>query len=1127
MIRNHTCSKASAARDGSEIGFGARPDAARDVAAVALMVAALVLVTSVAAAMGQEPRLTVKEPATAQVVPPRTPERGRWSWNSQPSEVTATGDRVWKPQPFKFAPGASTRYIDFDGGDDSHDGKSKEAAWKHHPWDAAATGQALACKGINTYVFKRGVIYRGTMVIAESGEMGNPIRLTSDPGWGAGEAMIYGSERITGWKQGAQHADIPDAAKVWYADLSFAPRSVWEERAGKIERIELARMPNWKVSDPDDVLSEWWTWEQPEWWTGKDQIDYQGHRAHIGIDTKHLTQSADYYKDAVVRTEYGVVMGTPFPTRVEGYDPVKKGVVFQGLYMGDSEKIITKNRYYLEDKPQYLASPGLFWFEKKDQGGRLYLRLSDDRDPNQAVVEVARHLNLIQDRASASAPDRLDILTPVELEKVNTQGVAHLEITGLTFQFTNTYWDLVQPIWMNQAVDNACIRLLGNSDDIRIANCKFAHVNKAVRINTITDACRIDHIAITDNQAEYCDHCAFSISDEIINRLGPVRVLMGDVKFLRNRLYEVGMKTFQQDHDFAVRIATPQTAEVAGNVTNRTYCSGLFIQRGRNIAHPDLCDMPLARTLIYGNQVVDSLLTANDWGGIEVCGAGDACVFNNISGHPCGYWNWNYTPKSRCGGGQGMAYYLDFGASKTYLFNNVAWGRTSDLGSKECSNSAFYESGPWIFNAFFNNTIHNFAMGSNWSPVAGYHLFLGNVWSGVGSWIWMHGKLKEDAGGLVKEEYPIATDGYGRNVFYQISPELAVFEASGRKHDTIDSMSKGLTEHKAMADDVGTLASASPFRDAPQHDFRPAAESAAIGRGAKVFVPWALYRTVGEWHFRRNNADPAVVLDTHYGGEPYVLNPVDYVRLILHPLKAINVTAADYVEGPLENWTAGALQFNGKDQYATLTHADMTHPFEQAILKPGSSEKQKMTVSGKELITPDIDTQNLLIEAYFRTQAGHAGSVLVSKMAGTGYQLAVNQAGSITLTLATANAKAEVATGTTVNDGKWHHVLAEVDRPGKVVRVYVDGNPSAEEAIDLAPEASLSNTGDLLVGRNADGCFFAGEMEFLRIARGTLKDAKTSIEELYDWEFDGPFLRDFVGVKPAGNRDAGAFQHVE
>ena len=52
---------------------------------------------------------------------------------------------------------------------------------------------------------------------------------------------------------------------------------------------------------------------------------------------------------------------------------------------------------------------------------------------------------------------------------------------------------------------------------------------------------------------------------------------------------------------------------------------------------------------------------------------------------------------------------------------------------------------------------------------------------------------------------------------------------------------------------------------------------------------------------------------------------------------------------------------------------------------------------------------------------------------------------------------------------------------------------------------------------------FAGAIDFLRVCRSTLAESKTSIEELYAWEFDGPFLRDFANKAPAdGKRDAGA-----
>ena len=54
---------------------------------------------------------------------------------------------------------------------------------------------------------------------------------------------------------------------------------------------------------------------------------------------------------------------------------------------------------------------------------------------------------------------------------------------------------------------------------------------------------------------------------------------------------------------------------------------------------------------------------------------------------------------------------------------------------------------------------------------------------------------------------------------------------------------------------------------------------------------------------------------------------------------------------------------------------------------------------------------------------------------------------------------------------------------------------------------------------------FRGSIDYLRLSKGTLEDAETTIEELYDWQFDGPFLRDFFGNKPTGaRRDVGAIE---
>jgi hypothetical protein len=263
-----------------------------------------------------------------------------YEWQKQQAEVVDNGDLKWAPKPFVFQKGTSTRYIDFENGNDNNDGRSPNTAWKHHPWDVYASGKSKTNSGIHTYVFKRGVIYRGTLIASESGEPDNPIRLTSDPNWGTGEATLSGAELVSGWKKGNAHSKIPDSDKVWSTDIDFAPRGLWMVTDKAIIKISLARTPNWTVSDPEDVMSEWNVWEQPNWWErDKHKAKVNGKIVHKATDTKNITKEADYYTGAYVWTEWGILIGNPFPTKIEAV--VDGGLAFQGIWFRDSGTIIT------------------------------------------------------------------------------------------------------------------------------------------------------------------------------------------------------------------------------------------------------------------------------------------------------------------------------------------------------------------------------------------------------------------------------------------------------------------------------------------------------------------------------------------------------------------------------------------------------------------------------------------------------------------------------------------------------------------------------------------------------------------------------------------------------------------
>jgi hypothetical protein len=1038
-----------------------------------------------------------------------------FSWQDPHAKVLPRGDLEWTPMPFRFDTKATTRYIDFDAGDDDNDGITRKAAWKHHPWDSKATGKAKACTGIHTYVFKNGVDYRGELTVRDAGRPDLPIRLTREPDWGDGPAVLCGSERVTGWKKGAMHKDIPEPEKVWWADLDFAPRAVWLVRKeGDVLRIPLARTPNWKRSNRDDVKSEWWVWDNPNKPFGNTIKNAAGQDVHLGIDTKHIKDKPeDYYKGALIWPEFGWVMSQPYPTRVEVVDLKQHGLGFAGWTGGGTGGVIMRNmRYYLEDKPQYLDDPdGEFWFEKKGDGGRLYLRLPNDADPNVARVEVGKRSNL-----------------------VNGEKVEHLDISGLTFRFTPSMWDLTAAPWdfrtapwgLRPEMHPGCVRVWGSGKDIRIANCLFEHVFFPIRIRALLDGQRVDDVRIEDNEFRYTDNGILSVEDGSAWGYAKLRGRLGDVRIYRNHSFETGTRPARYSTGTGITVDGARTVEIAGNVIERSYAQGIDVHGAKPSGMWG--DVPFTRILIHHNKVWESMLNCNDYGGIETWQGGPAYVFDNLSYNAQGYRNWERY--SGTDPGFGHAYYLD-GAFKNYHFNNIAWGRSKDAASPIANCSAFQEIISYQ-NTFFQNTAYNFHEGSRrQAPAAGRNKYLGNVWDGMGKYVFRHADpAKTEAQGNAADAGPrrnhfaLETDAYGRNVFHDVA-EMGILEPSGRWLKTFDDFQGALKKGKGLLCDLGEVSKASPLRDPGHGDFRPTKDAAGIGKGVKVFVPWSLSGVVGEWNFYPTGDDPTKLIDEHWYMTDYFVTRDDYYHRPTYPLKGVNVTREDYVQGPLEDWVSGALSFSpAKKQYATLSHAEMMKPFAFRDFKKSRHENarpEQCLVEGEALKNPQIYTSNLLIEVYFKTAPGHTGGVLMEKMKGSGYSLTVDAAGKLSFTIKGADASATAESKAKVNDGLWHHAIVEADRRAKRLSVYVDGKKDgSSEGINAS--VSLANEGDVCVGGTPDGRYLDGAMDFLRIAQGTLADADTTIEELYAWEFDGPQMRDFTGRKSTGDRNAGA-----
>ncbi len=1023
------------------------------------------------------------------------------SWAQPHSTVLSHGDLKWAPEPFVYLKGESVRYIDFENGNDNSDGMSKDTPWKHHPWDKNAGEIAAKASGAITYVFKQGVVYRGILVAKESGAPGNPIRLTRDPSWGQGEAAIYGSRQITGgWKRattGDVPPHMPEPEMVWYIDIDTktTPDGVWVVSGDKAQRVEIARHPNWTVSNRDDPQLEWLPWEE----------SHKGIHTHTGV---FQGKPEGFFKGGSVWSEWNGNMGTVFKSQMKSINSKAGTVSIYG-------QIAKGNRFFIENVPGFLDAPGEFYHATDgNHAGRLYMRMPGDMDPNAAVIEVAQNSTLI------SAVDK-----------------SHIHISGLRFSFNNT------PGWRSTfypgVVDKATtLRFLGDMRDIVVRNSTFHHVTGVIVAYPRGDQFTVDtydkslkpwkidvaeDIAITDNDISYSSVTGtISLSDgpTIFHAVDGQRGRLGEVRVLRNRISWSG---FRQGNNALSNIASievirPTLGEIAGNFIDMSWGSGIFTFSGNKDKYIGQ-DSPLTRVFIHHNKLTNAMLATNDWGGIAYWQGGPIYTYNNIAGNVIGYKS--STAMSSDYKTVAYNYYLD-GTFKSYTFNNIAWGKYNQTTDQYRSRGPYFVVLGYM-NHCFNNSFYKFRHGILGSS-GNRSTFLGNVISNItGDFIQQNrpGDTSLRGGGDTGDQgnRGMPTNAYGFNVFFGNN---RVGNAGPVRGGSVEEWQKGLIGLNARLSQTGWKVKGEAFTNPDPldtHDFRLKDDSPARDRGVRFFVPFGLYKMVGEWNFIHHPGNETLIVGEHFYMDDSFVHRHMYEDVPRNNLTIPGAVADDYIDGPLEDWQKGALRFDGISRFAMLPHQNIVGSFNYKwpLTSKGRNQKTETEkgagVYDKPRDNLDFDNNNFLIEAYLRTDGKGA---IVSKMDGNGYELAINAAGNLEIIANGARAQSRVS----INDGKWRHIIAEVDRLDKTARFYIDGKLDSESAIAI--DGSLANTGDFYVGKGGSG-LLRMDLDFLRLSRGTLADARTTIGELHAWQFDGPFLHDWTGRKPAdGKRDAGA-----
>jgi len=255
---------------------------------------------------------------------------------------------------------AATYYVDYENGADTNSGDSPDAPWKRAPGDPEATSNpaSISLKPGDTVAFKGGTRYRGSIVIKWSGTPGNPITYKTSETWGAGKAIVDGSEPVSlNPCPDRTVCDNPNWPNMLYADLPWPVGS----------NTVLLEEDNWLNLTQLPKLTERFYYDLIQEWRAVDSGITRTSCTDPGIFNQ---EDPNYWVGAYIRVHtYG---NSVTVRRISAYDPTSHTVYFGDLGK-DPITLSYDNKYHYAvfGKVQLISSPGEFAVD--EDKGRIYV----------------------------------------------------------------------------------------------------------------------------------------------------------------------------------------------------------------------------------------------------------------------------------------------------------------------------------------------------------------------------------------------------------------------------------------------------------------------------------------------------------------------------------------------------------------------------------------------------------------------------------------------------------------------------------------------------------------------------------------------------------------------------------